>query len=1385
MFQITQSNDTKVLLQHLVKHYQQGADTKALSTEGDVSNPTLGSRAFAPFTVIVPSMVLGDWLTRSVADELGISTLFVAQFWGQYQWQLIQKVLQADAGAHPQDMLLVPEVAVLSGSVMRWRIFGFVDALSRQALDEILADQEHPLHELVGAIYDENSQKIPEHRLWQSCDELAAVYVRYLTHRPEWLHAWTNDQPLPESVDEMIAKKDRFADDYANGEPTPDWLVGQYQRLEQLLRFLWWQLFAQVYAHREALEARFWSVLDGARGHDLAAQALALLPRTLYLFTVQQIPLIELQFLKRLSVHIDVHLLHFNPSKMFWADIVDKNWLATQRIINPSSVYLKDYGHALLSRLGKESRETFAMLADMSGGEFYYENVPARQVDDHKLDHHSTPKDWQVIWQDAFVPPKLDDGNHDQLLNQLKADILMLDEGASTERWWQQTLIEALSSDAYWQNKIKPQSQMQLPLVDTAPSLPSLSIHACVSLRRQLQVARLIIARYLNQTNADGSARKLSDIVVYLPDVGEAESLIRLVFDEGVGIDGLQLPAKITGTTSRDIEMLMMAISGFYQLLGAEGARFYREEVYEWLMTPVLYDSLGLDFAAMSRACELLDAAGFRRGFDTQHLAMTLNEADMDYRYSFSYALDRIVAGFLMPQASSPSTLLHPFVWQQDVFAEAVLPLAGVTLVDQHIVEALCVIHAALCECRDCYQQVAPVEYWLWHIEERIIDRYFDKYRETSQMRAIFEAKNSIKASIRANKFYGRQAGQSDHMAGTQISLSLKFVLESISGMLSSQAISAEATGMITFARFGALRSIPFGLTLMLDMNLSAFPRQDRQARLDLMKAGLKRRGDRYAEDDDNGAFLDAILCTRDACAIFYTDTAEDGTILLPASPVSELIEFFKSNVQWSAADTLDDVGRLQSKIVQIAPELVESFLVTKHAPTAFDTSLFYQYEQAVTEDLSSSLKQKIDHAKRLHSYHLPPPPVMHEVRRILDADLDPLAAMIDLPQVVEYDAIASAMQANRAEDDRPLAALFERYCIEPPTTITIDQLHRLLINPAKGYLQAKIALQQSQEALDAEEPLKLDGLGRYQLKETLIDALATGAFDGQPLSWAIHQNAALDKLNADQASALMSVYYDRLLPAGVNRLLSFNEQISQLEQSIIEYQASLSKIDAAWMNIDAHQYSAMITDVAEQSILLDMPVNTMTLIAKVPSDQVTGWLRVLPSTARLSHVLRYYLHHLAWQVYRQTTEDDVKHGHGSSFWQFDKASSDLGYLGLDADDCLLTLLPVTAAQAKKQLVNFTAFALMAQKRPLVLPAMLGLMMVNLMTDELTAWEPKHFGAWLQGAYEEHYGGSAWQFLLKDRDVMTELTKAESLAQVLYGALPELFTKSTKIKPMA
>ena len=71
----------------------------------------------------------------------------MTQFWGQYQWQLIQQVLRIDANHHPADALQVPEVAVLSGSVMRWRIFGFIKTLSSEQIIKIMQDDHHPLYD--------------------------------------------------------------------------------------------------------------------------------------------------------------------------------------------------------------------------------------------------------------------------------------------------------------------------------------------------------------------------------------------------------------------------------------------------------------------------------------------------------------------------------------------------------------------------------------------------------------------------------------------------------------------------------------------------------------------------------------------------------------------------------------------------------------------------------------------------------------------------------------------------------------------------------------------------------------------------------------------------------------------------------------------------------------------------------------------------------------------------------------------------------------------------------------------------------------------------------------------------------------------------------------
>lgn len=1399
MFQVIQSNDTTVLLDELIKLYQQD------SIEAD------GGRGFAavftPFTVIVPSMALGDWLQKSVASKLGISTLFTAQFWGQYQWQLIQAVLKIDAQFYPNDALKVPEVAMLSGSVMRWRLFGWLSQIDKNNLKVILDDEANPLNFLLKSLYDDATEAIPEARLWQACGELSSVFVRYLTQRPEWLHAWTQDEPLPVSVEAMIAQKDKIGKAFGESDDTPDWLADQYQQLEKLLRFLWQNLFAAVYAYRERLEARFWQVLDGQRGEALAQAAIAAMPKRLILFTVQQIPSIELQFLKHLSVHIDVVLLHFNQSQMFWADIVDHRWLASQRIINPQAVYYKDSGHALLSRLAKESRETLAMLADMSGGEFYYEKHDKNIAGTDAL-AAILPKDWAVQWEDKFVDNfgemggkssgKLNDdlaenlskddeylqekSSHHRasisLLNQLKKDILMLQNPTAQSAWLGGEIGQIL------QQKNKPNSEFYLPKMQP---LPSLSIHACHSLKRQLEIARVMIARYLNEPNADGSARHPADVVVYLPDVEVAKDLIALVFGDGVGADGLYLPAKITGTTNRRIDELMAAITGFYSLLGAKSTRFEYTQVSEWLLTPMLYEAFGLSFDEMKRGCDLLEAAGFRRGFDAEHLSQTLDSGDYDYRYSFSDALDRIVAGFLMPN-DEPSALFYPFQWA-NTLGEASVPLAGVMLADEPIVSALCAIFEGLRSVRDDYSRVDLASVWLEKIETQIIDKYFSKFKESTEMRAIFEAKNAIAASIRANRYYAKNHynNHQSHLPTVtpELRLSLQFVLESITAQLSSQTVSAESSQMITFARFGALRSIPFGLTLMLGMDLAAFPRRERQARMDLMKAGLKRRGDRAMEDDDNGAFLDALLCSRDACMIFYTAVAADGvTPLLPASPVSELLEFLKTGVNWqadfhelqqSASQTLDDdTATFTELIARFMPSLIERLVVTHHASSGFDESLFYDSQAVQSEAQSDTptmvknwLIARIDAQKRAEQQSLPPAPLWQQVRQILDDEGKYMpASVIELPPKSAFDDIAAAFDwhLNSSDgQDNSLENLRNQYQIELPDSISLSQVFSSLKDPAGSFLRTRLQVVSDEQQVQMNEPRLLQGLDRYELNFSILAALGDGALDG--VSPSAFEG---DKLLASSAAPLhlARVYHGSVLPAGVSRLDYFNENLQQIGAQLTDFYEVLQNLNLVHSPLE--DYSNWLSATAEKPILLTIGGQKLLLSAYLPTAGDV-WLSVVASKPHSHHLLRFWLQHLAWQVHRETSEADVLAGCGVSIASFAPSAPNAEMKKLNLTGSVLRLAPIAHDTARRLLENFTLCAWIMQQIPVPMTAQNGLLLgiVDLKDEKPNSL----FANWLSSFGEVRTNQSRhpqWQLILQDNDPLEMLLNTEQLAQALY-----------------
>lgn len=1277
---------------------------------------------FTPFVVIVPAMVLENWLNKTIASQVGISTLFVSQFWGQYQWRLIADVLEQESQyLHAQNLgdkaLSVPETAMLSQSVIRWRLFAY---LNDTALQETLANNAE--HTLAVLMLEGDGQVLDTARLWQLCDKLARLYVKYLTERSDWLAAWAMGDRLP--VDKLIDRQQAFAyqmslDEWIDTAPPapskpnpsqpnpsepnpsepnplepnfdgqiPDWLREYYHKLETAYAYLWRCLFAGSYLYRASLEERFWQLLDETQ-HPYATQFRQVLPKCLYLFTVQQLPQIELTFLQKLSVHCDVVLLHFNPSMMFWSDIVDEKWLAKQRLARPKLIYQKDSGHYLLSRLGKAARQTLSMLMAMSGGE----------------DYQLAQGRYQTAWIDGF-----DELNHapDTLLTALKKDILQLDDSAVGKKLAELFLANTIATN--------PTTNNQNNHLDD-----SLQIHNCHSLKRELEIARLKIAHWLNCPNADGSRRKLGDVVVFLPEVDSHHALIRSVFGQEVGIDGLYLPAKITGVSNDDVDKLWQAIFGLFYWV--DGTRFAYADICQWLMLPALHQSFGMDFAMADRACQLLKLAGFVRGFDEQHLQHHLDSHDDDYRYSFAYALDRLVASLWLEEGLTDLFYLHTPTTHKTK------TLPQVRLDDAFVIYALCRLYQAISQQIGRYQHHDDVLIQLDWVESQI-ERYFAYHKGSEHLRSIFGAINAMRASIHTNDTSYRQA---DGQASTPVIMPLQFVLEALQSTLLGQQIAAEPSQLISFGRFGALRGISFGLVVMLGMNLSAFPRTEPVNRLDLSKAFLPRLGDRLGEDDDNGAFLEAILQATTACWIFYSGQSLTGSSeTLPATPITTLLDFFKHSMDKITAD--------DGLVAQ-----TEAWLVVRHAALPFDKSVFVK-QTTTPHDRPTKW---LDNHKEQQLCRYPPPPLWQQVYENSHKNQS-LPTLIELPSDDTVTAIINSLQAPSL-----------------PPQMVLETAIRQITKPAWAYLHGK--LRQLEIVIDeGSEPLQLDGLSAFWLNHRLLqeerflaDDLTDKASDGLDNNLDNSLDNSLYNPLDNNFTAIPQLYYEPLLPAGAARHLSLQDS----QHTLIRLRHQLKQIIAKQF---ANSQISLAT--INQIIPLTLDEQTIAIHARLPKPNTAVWAIIQAQKPKAHHITKAFLYHVCWQATRTPTNDPHD---GTSLWQF---------MDDKLDEAWRIFVPIDQHKAQALLGKWLMFAELVKRYPMVLTPQNAM---DYLTAKQTGKTPK-FAAWLDKPYpnaplDNNSHHASWQCILGQACADDELAKVLPLADELYQSLYNTLRSSDNI----
>lgn len=387
----------------------------------------------------------------------------------------------------------------------------------------------------------------------------------------------------------------------------------------------------------------------------------------------------------------------------------------------------------------------------------------------------------------------------------------------------------------------------------------SLRLTACHSFARQLETLRADIVAWLN---ADTS-RQLSDILVVLPDLHAHQALIRAIFPADGEYDGYRLPARLTGIAESSTLELWRAITGLY---ACHQSGLDNSTLREWLNNPHTCASYQVSAVMMEKALDALIAAGFCRGFDAEDLKTRYQIVDGDERYTYCYALDRLLTGLLMPDAP---------------MYENTIPSAAFALSDYAAINALCEIANQWRELSD-YPLLQAGYHWLDLLTKRLYTD-FAHLSHTSAYQHINTALRDLRHTLKA---------QNHHT----LALPFSFILHQIEQHLSEQPSSSSATGSITIGRLTALRGIPYRLIALLVPDNQHFPPYTPPNRQNLITLDAPRLGDHYQEYEQQSALLDTLTQAGENFWLYYNTHDDNNTPSPAAMPVQNLLEYLNTH---------------------------------------------------------------------------------------------------------------------------------------------------------------------------------------------------------------------------------------------------------------------------------------------------------------------------------------------------------------------------------------------------------------------------------------------------------------------------------------------------------
>lgn len=937
---------------------------------------------------VTPSTAVEQWLVQKISEQQGISANYqFHQSIRGLQWYAYQQLLE------DKDKVRKSNIPRL---IIKWRVFQLLKPLIES--DQLNVPIDHPAFSLIQRVYDsaallENGiekQLKKQRMLYWIAQQVSRLFSHYMVYRGQCQRACVGQCRCPSNWLQAWGKDQAL--DIESQFNVLDQQVSAFQlqqasNLEQWQRWLWQQGFQQDFAEIEDIDQEFWRILSD---EGRVKQALAQLPSQLIVFTVLELAPSQLSFLRRLGQYIDILILHYNPSQEYWADSVDPNW-KKQYDLKVKQRFIDKNPKATDTEIA-EFFQAFTMNFNAEVRESRHPLLTrfGKQARDHfsLLSHLSSGEEGK--WIDAFV-----DEQPQHLLGQIQSDILYL---------------------------VEPVAQSYALAADDE----SIQLHVCHSTLRQLEVLKEQLSHWLAQSTAE-QPRRPSDVLVLVPNLADSEALIRNVFPHIPQQDSIFIPVKIAGVVALDVQNAWYAVLGRIQL---SRGRFGFDEFAEWLALSANQLRYGLDIDMTERMLALLSQAGFRRGLDPVQLSRHLPADDQDYRYSFKFALDRLAFGLAIPEPQ--------------IFAD-VLASTDVSRDDFELVGILIEIYQDFAKRRDWMilhelGQVRSVDRWLWLLLQDI-----NEYQQAGVevLKPVADIVKKQETMLTLASFYAEQAQSNLY----QFQLPLPYLLDEIQSTLDMQIDQAVPTGQVTFCQMGQIRPLPYKLIVMLNLDSGTFPNRNQQVPFDLMQLLRPQLGDRSRLEDDQGAFLDALLLAQEQLWLFYNGfDMQDAEPRDPSSVVQELCQHLALICQYPTETSTRDHSTAQqsaenalSRVEQALeiPEQIRS-LYRIHCLQPFDPTGFQSQKYIRYQD---------------HWFYL-------------------------AKQLENKDATAQRQAwVNASLEIEPM----------PIQVLQAKQWMQDILFPARLYLKCLgVENVGSIESQAQSEPLLLDGLGRYQIRAAL-----------------------------------------------------------------------------------------------------------------------------------------------------------------------------------------------------------------------------------------------------------------------------------------------------------